>query len=75
MLEKASQGRDAFFGLQKVGERPNSVATEFMESDWEMDDEDESGSIIEDDHEQQDGSGDNSPRLSLNSVSREPSGP
>jgi hypothetical protein len=60
MLEKAHL-HETFFGLKGVRERPVSVATEFMESDW---DDDEILSDVED--------GENSPRVSVNSVSREP---
>jgi hypothetical protein len=31
--------RDTFFGLKGASQRPVSVTTEFMESDWEMDDD------------------------------------
>jgi hypothetical protein len=56
MLEKSSF-RDSIFAAKH---RPVSVATEFME-DWEVDD-DGLDTEIEDD-------GENSPRVSLNSVS------
>lgn len=61
MLEKTHL-HDTFFGLKNAAagqDRPNSVYTEFMETDLEDDD------ILS---EMEDG--DNSPRLSLNSVSR-----
>lgn len=57
MLEKPHL-HETFFSLKGVQDRPNSVATEFMESDY---DDDEILSEIED--------GGNSPRLSLHSVS------
>jgi hypothetical protein len=57
MLEKAHL-HETFFGLKGVTERPVSVATEFMESEW---DDDEILSEIED--------CENSPRASVNSVS------
>jgi hypothetical protein len=56
MLEKAHL-HETFFGLKGVRERPVSVATEFMESEW---DDDEILSDVED--------GENSPRVSVNSV-------
>ena len=58
MLEKAHL-HETFFGLKGVRERPVSVATEFMESEW---DDDEILSDVED--------GENSPRISVNSVRR-----
>ena len=58
MLEKAHL-HETFFGLKGVRDRPVSVATEFMESDW---DDDEILSDVE--------GGENSPRDSVNSVSR-----
>jgi hypothetical protein len=45
MVERRSQEmiekpfRDTFFSLKGASQRPVSVATEFMESDWEMDEE------------------------------------
>lgn len=54
--------RDTFFSLNPSIPRPASVATEFVE-DWEVDDLDDD-EIISDPED-----GDNSPRLSLNSVS------
>jgi hypothetical protein len=48
--------RDTFFGLKSEPQRPTSVATEFMDTDY---DDDEIVSEIED----------NSPRVSINSVS------
>ena len=50
--------RDTFFGLKNEPrqQRPNSVATEFMDTDW--DDEDQNSEIE-----------DNSPRISVGSVS------
>jgi len=57
MLEKAHL-HETFFSLKGVRERPVSVATEFMESDY---DDDEILSELED--------GENSPRDSLKSVS------
>jgi hypothetical protein len=62
-MQQKSSLRDTFFALNPSRQRPvSSVATEFME-DWEMDhlEDDEIISEAED--------GDNSPRLSLNSVS------
>ncbi len=50
--------RDTFFGLKGEQQlRPTSVATEFMDTDWD-DDEDEIVSEFEE----------NSPRVSVNSV-------
>lgn len=60
MKERGSL-RDAFFGLNREPQgRPLSVATEFVDTDW--DDED----ILTDFEEP----GDNSPRGSFHSVSR-----
>lgn len=57
MLEK-SHLHETFFSLKNAGQqRPASVATEFMESDW---DDDEILSDLDD--------GESSPRVSLNSV-------
>lgn len=57
MMEK-SRFRDTFFSLKNVApQRPDSVHTEFMETDW---DEDDILSEFED--------GDSSPRLSMDSV-------
>jgi hypothetical protein len=58
MMEK-SHIREAFFSVKNVPPpRPDSVHTEFMETDWEEDD------ILSELDE-----GDSSPRLSLDSVS------
>lgn len=58
MMEK-SRFRETFFSLKNVAQtRPDSVHTEFMETDW---DEDDILSEFED--------GDMSPRPSLDSVS------
>jgi hypothetical protein len=57
MLEKAMM-RETFFAVARPKRRPVSVATEFME-DWE--EGEATPSDLED--------GENSPRLSLNSVS------
>lgn len=52
---------ESFFSLKGVQDRPVSVATEFMESDFEEDD------ILSDDESVNNG-GNNSPRGSMNSV-------
>lgn len=58
MMEK-SHIRETFFSVKNVRpSRPDSVHTEFMETDWE---EDDILSELDD--------GDSSPRLSLDSVS------
>lgn len=58
MMEK-SRFRETFFSLKSVAsQRPDSVHTEFMETDWE---EDDILSELDD--------GEASPRLSLDSVS------
>lgn len=57
MLQKAHL-HETFFSMKGAKERPVSVATEFMESDF---DDDEILSEIDD--------GENSPRASVNSVS------
>lgn len=54
MREKVPM-RDTFFGLKSEPQRPSSVATEFMDMEWD----DEVLSELED----------NSPRISVNSVS------
>lgn len=57
MMEK-SRFRETFFSVKNVApQRPDSVHTEFMETDW---DEDDILSEFED--------GDSSPRLSMDSV-------
>jgi hypothetical protein len=71
MLEK-SRGRDAFFSVKSAKHRPNSVYTEFMESDTEMehgdqDDDDEVYSEFGDLEGIEDG--ECSPRISVGSVS------
>lgn len=59
-MKERGSFRDAFFGLKREPQRrPVSVATEFVDTDW--DDED----ILTDFEEP----GDNSPRASLHSVS------
>lgn len=73
MLEK-SRGRDAFFSVKSTKHRPNSVYTEFMESDTEMEhgddqDEDEVYSEFGDLEGIEMGDGDCSPRISIGSVS------
>lgn len=61
MMEK-SHFRETFFSVKNVPPpRPDSVHTEFMETDWE---EDDILSELDD--------GDSSPRLSLDSVSTSP---
>lgn len=61
MMEK-SRFRETFFSLKNVApQRPDSVHTEFMETDW---DEDDILSELEDDE--------TSPRPSLDSVSYSP---
>ena len=61
MMEK-SHFRETFFSVKNVPPpRPDSVHTEFMETDWE---EDDILSELDD--------GDSSPRLSLDSVSNPP---
>lgn len=54
MREKAPM-RDTFFGIKAEPQRPTSVATEFMDMEWD----DDVLSEFED----------NSPRISVNSVS------
>jgi hypothetical protein len=71
MLEKP---RESFFGMKpssgaarnSQAQRPTSVHTEFMETDWEMEDEE----VVSEFEEDYSGghSGENSPRVSLNSV-------
>ncbi|KAF6841159.1 sam and ph domain-containing protein [Colletotrichum plurivorum] len=58
MREKATM-RDTFFGLRSEPQRPTSVATEFMDMEWD----DEVLSEMED----------NSPRISVNSSGGQPS--
>ncbi|KAK2050148.1 PH domain-containing protein [Colletotrichum somersetense] len=58
MREKATM-RDAFFGIKAEPQRPTSVATEFMDMEWD----DEVLSEFED----------NSPRISVNSSGGQPS--
>lgn len=58
MLQK-TRHQDSFFGMKGPQPRPTSVATEFVDTDW---DEDEIISDMEDDDA-------NSPRVSMNSVS------
>ncbi|KAJ0291178.1 hypothetical protein COL940_000366 [Colletotrichum noveboracense] len=58
MREKVPM-RDTFFGLKSEPQRPSSVATEFMDMEWD----DEVLSELED----------NSPRISVNSSSGQPS--
>lgn len=61
MVQK-STFRENFFSMKNVAQtRPDSVHTEFMETDWE---EDDILSELEEDDE-------SSPRLSLDSVSRQ----
>ncbi len=69
MLEKA-RPHDSFFSLKGVRERPVSVATEFMESEWA---EDEVHSEFEEDGIEEEV--DNSPRASVHSVSLPASAP
>lgn len=57
--------RDAFFSLKndsQILQRPTSVATEFVDTDWEEEQEEDDDEEIISDVE------DNSPRLSLQSV-------
>ena len=53
---------ESFFSLKGVQDRPVSVATEFMESDFEEDD-------VLSENSDDDEAGNNSPRGSMNSVS------
>ncbi|KAI1493172.1 hypothetical protein F5X96DRAFT_268712 [Biscogniauxia mediterranea] len=59
MLQK-SRLHDPFFGLKGFEPRPNSMATEIVDTDWDEEDDDDIVSEIEDDDP-------NSPRVSLNS--------
>lgn len=59
-MRQKNQLHDPFFGLKGYDPRPTSVATEFVDTDW--DEEDDIVSEIEDDDP-------DSPRISLNSVS------
>lgn len=75
MMEK-SRGRDVFFSAANVKDRPNSVYTEFMESDFEMEHDDEHSHDHDDDDEVYSEFGDlegiedgeSSPRISIGSV-------
>lgn len=74
MLEK-SRGRDAFFSVSTRKHRPNSVYTEFMESDTEIehgDDQDDSEVYSEFGDLEGIDDGDCSPRISIGSVSAPP---
>lgn len=67
MLERPGM-RDSIFSKGSTPKpRPVSVATEFME-DWEVDDDEAMETEIEDIEEE----GENSPRVSLNSVCLRP---
>jgi hypothetical protein len=59
-MQQRAPSHDSFFSLKGADLRPGSVATEFVDTDWE---EDGIISDLEDDES-------NSPRTSLNSVSR-----
>ncbi len=69
MCEKSRAARDKFFSMVPQN-RPKSVHTEFMETDWEMETESELYSEIEDLEGVEDG--DSSPRISVGSVSFPP---
>lgn len=57
-MRQKSRLHDPFFGLKTMDLRPDSVATEIMDTDWDDD-------IISDNEDELT----NSPRVSLNSVS------
>ncbi|KAI1767528.1 hypothetical protein GGR53DRAFT_97551 [Hypoxylon sp. FL1150] len=59
-MRQKSHLHDPFFGLKGLDQRPTSVATEIVDTEWDEDDDDDVVSEIEDDDP-------NSPRLSLNS--------
>lgn len=61
-MRQKSHLHDPFFGLKGLDQRPISVATEIVDTEWD-EEEDDLVSEIEDDDP-------NSPRISLNSVSR-----
>jgi hypothetical protein len=78
--------RASLFSNQSVEHRPKSVHTEFMGTDWEMEDSDEESDVdsvieseiyseIEDDVECGLEDGENSPRISVGSVSSSPCPP
>ena len=71
MLQK-SRGRDAFFSVSNAQHRPNSVYTEFMESDTEIehgDDQDDDEVYSEFGDLEGIDDGECSPRISIGSVS------
>jgi len=68
MLEK-SRMRETFFSMANIQDRPNSVHTEFMETDWEMEDDDFYNQTPEVSTRVSEGSGQSSPRISIGSVS------
>ncbi|KAK1755341.1 hypothetical protein QBC47DRAFT_402681 [Echria macrotheca] len=72
MREKLGPWRRSLFSSRSVEKRPGSVYTEFMESDWEIEESDpesdiEIGSEIEDDVDCGVDDGENSPRISVGS--------
>ena len=69
-MREKSRGSDAFFSMANGKDRPNSVYTEFMETDWEIDNEEEDYSEIEDEGiEEEEEEERSSPRISVGSVS------
>lgn len=61
-MQQKTRLHDSFFGLKGPEPRPSSIATEIVDTDWDEDDD-----IISENEEDD---GNNSPRLSLNSVRR-----
>lgn len=63
-LEKTQAPELLFSTNSSTKYRPTSVHTEFMETDWEMEDDDEASEFEDDEHI----FGESSPRASLDSV-------
>lgn len=59
-MQQKARPHDSFFGLKGPEPRPSSIATEIVDTDWDEDED-----IISENEEDD---GNNSPRLSLNSV-------
>lgn len=65
MRQKTGSRVESFFSTNNVKDRPNSVYTEFMESDWEMEEDDIYSDMEDLAHDDE-----VSPRNSIGSVSR-----